>query len=417
MRPHALALAVAAALALPATASAAFGPPLTVPVTGGGDAPVALAFGAAAKGAVVTQTGGPIYGPATIAVVTLPGSQRQTFDDSFVLDSVSGPGGRVDLLVRRGADLAKRGDLILRRVLPSGRVLDLWSIRTRASEGALARRGDRVYAVWPEGRALRIVSRRDGGVPTRPRTAAVGLRDGIVDVDVAVDRRDRLVAAVGTVNRGLLLASLSARGRVFARQVAPSADGLVEVAVTPGGRVGVLAEDTGIEGDGGECVGDQEGRHIRVAVREASATRFGGQQTIESPPFGCGSGGALLRATSRFGLTVLYQGGSYDHPPLLARAASAARGQLFGAPVTLASDARADTAVVTADGELVTALLRRTTQPELYAGALSVLGSASPEQVVSAGPAFSPLLATDQAGRPVLAWRSENALHVARPAG
>ena len=145
---------------------------------------------------------------------------------------------------------------------------------------------------------------------------------------------------------------------------------------------------------------------MRVAVRERGASRFGAPQTVESPRFGCGSTGALLRALPADGLAVLYQGGSYDFPPLLARVATAARGQRFGAPATLASDARADAAVVTASGQLVTALLRRTVQPEVFTGAVSVLRSTGAEELVDAGPASSPLLSVDRAGMAVLAWRS-----------
>ena len=162
--------------------------------------------------------------------------------------------------------------------------------------------------------------------------------------------------------------------------------GLVELAVTRGGRVGVLVQDTGIEGDGGECVGDGQGRHIPVRGARARSVRFGSTQTIESPKFGCGSTGASLRALPSNGLAVLYQGGSYDFPPLLARAATAPSGAPFGAPGTLATDARADTAVVDGAGRLVTALLRKTTSPEVYGGALSVLRGAGPEESISPGP-------------------------------
>jgi hypothetical protein len=404
-----LLLAILLAAALPAAAHAAFAPPLSIPSVDG--SPVALAI-AGTRGVVVTQAGGPPYDKGTQAVIGIAGGTRQTFADTFVLDHGRGPGTSVDLLVRRGSDLTKRGDLVLRRVHADGRINDLWSIRTAATDATLARGSKRTHVVWPAGSVLRIVTRPDGGIPTKPRTARVALRDGYVSLDLAVDRRARLVAAVGSSAGGTLVASLTPRGTVLARQVFRRASGLVQVAVTSGGRAGVLVEDTGIEGEGGECVRDQEGRHIRAIVREAAATRFAAVQTIESPPFGCGSSGALLRATGPHALSAIYQGGSYDLPPLLVRAAVSQRGKRFGSPITIATDARADSAVVTSAGELVMALLRKTTQPEVYAGALSVLRPAAPEEPVAAA-ASAPLLGLDDAGRAVLAWRAGETLQVA----
>jgi hypothetical protein len=81
--------------------------------------------------------------------------------------------------------------------------------------------------------------------------------------------------------------------------------------------------------------------------------------------------------------------------------------------VTLATDARADTAVVTASGRLVTALLRKTADPDLFAGALSVLRSSGSEEPIAPGPVASPLLGLDKAGAAVLAWRSGATLQIA----
>jgi hypothetical protein len=404
-------LVALALLCTPASAGAAFTAPVSIPLAGN-DSPVALAFAGEGSGAVVTQrAGGP--GGDMQSVISLPAAKRTTFADSVLLDSARRQDGGVDLLVRHTADLTKRGDIILRRVLTSGRVLDLWSVRTAATRGALARGTDRTIVAWPEGSTLRLMTRPDRGVPSRPRIARVGLK-GYIDVDLAIDHRGRPVTAVSQPRGGVVLASLTPHGAtVRERQVAAGATGLLEIAVTAAGRVGVLAEDTGIKGDGGECVSDGRGRHIRVVVREPGKARFGAVQTIESPHFGCGSGGALLRALPGDRLTVLYQGGSYDFPPLLARAATAAPGRSFGAPATLARDARADAAVVDASGQLVTALLRRTTQPKLFSGALSILRSAGPEELLAAGPVSTPLLGLDRAGAAVLAWRSGATLQVA----
>ncbi len=402
---------VAALLCLPATAGATFGAPMSLPAVGG-ELPRAVAFGSDGRGAVVTQVGGPPHTRATLAVVTVPAAARTTFADTMLLDSVRRQDGGVDLLVRRGTDLTRSGDLILRRVLSSGRVLDLWSVRSTAYRGALARGRDRTVVTWPERSTLRFVTRPDGGVPTRPRSARLRL-PGYSDVDVALDRRNRRIAAVTTPGGSLVLASVTARGTVVGRQVLRNTSGLIDIAVTPVGRIGVLVEDAGIEGEGGECVADRGGRHVRIVVRERDRSRFGPVQTIESPPFGCGSTRALLRATESDGLTVLYQAGSYDRPPLIVRAATAARGQPFGTPLTAASDARADTAVVTPTGELVIGLLRGADQPELFTGALSILRSRGVEQPLANASAFGPWLGVDRAGRAVLAWRTGDALHVA----
>jgi hypothetical protein len=400
---------IAILLSAPAAASAAFAPPISLPASGS-EAPRAIAY-AGDRGVLVTQAGGEPYGTATQHAITLPGGRRTTFADTEILDSVARQDGGVDLLVRRGSDPAKRADITLRRVLPTGKIYDLWSVRTSASRGALARGKDRTFVAWPEGSALKLVTRPDGGIPTHPHTARIGLR-GYTDVDLAVDARQRLVAAVSTGTQ-LVVASLRSNGSVVQRELRRRVGGLVEIAVTARGRVGILVEDTGIEGDGGECVSDGAGRHILVLVRERDEARFGQAQLVESPRFGCGSGGALLRALPAERLALVFQGGSYDFPPLLVRASTAPAGGPFAAPVTLATDARADTAVVTGDGQLVTALMRKTVQPELLSGALSVLRTSTPEEPIAAGPVHSPLLARDSAGRAVMAWVDGETLRVA----
>jgi hypothetical protein len=402
---------LAVLLCVPATAGAAFAPPLSLPASGG-ETPRAIALGAGGRGVLITQDGGPPNSTATQSAITFPAGKRSTFDDTTILDSVARQDGGVDLLVRRGSDLGKRADITLRRVLPTGKIYDLWSVRTAATRGALARGRDRTFVAWPEGSSLEIVTRPDGGIPTHPHTASLGLR-GYDDLDLGVDAGGRLVAAVTSSRLGLVVASLRSTGTVLRRQVSSKVDGLVQVAVTNGGRVGVLVQDTGIEGDFGECVADGAGRHVYAVLRAHGATSFGSVQTIASPPFGCGSTGALIRALPGDGFAVRYQGGSYDHPPLLAQAATAASGHRFGTPVTVASDARDDTAVVTHAGQLVTALLRKTVDPEVYSGALSILRTPGTEEPVAPGPVSAPLLARGSTGGAVLAWRAGATLQVA----
>ena len=312
--------ALSALLVAPATAAAAFAPPTSIPASGN-EVPRALAF-AGGRGVLVTQDGGEPYSQATQHTITIPGGRRETFKDTAILDSVARQDGGVDLLVRHGSDPLKTADITLRRILPTGKVYDLWSVRTKASRGALARGKDRTFVAWPEGSVLKIVTRPDGGIPTHPHNARIGLH-GYSDVGLAVDGSGKLVAAVTSGGYGTVVATVRSDGSVLQRERRSKVSGLVQLAVTAKGRVGVLVEDTGIEGDGGECVSDHEGRHIRVLVREHGESRFGAAQTVESPRFGCGSTGALLRALPADALAVVYQGGSYDLPPLLVRLATA----------------------------------------------------------------------------------------------
>jgi hypothetical protein len=390
-------LAVLALLLAAPGADAAFTPIASLPREEG-EVPRALAFGEGGRGVVVSEVG------STLKLVALPSGRRSSFPNTTLLDSVPRPEGGVDLLVRRGRDL------ILRRVLPPGQVYDLWSVRTGATKAAVARRGSTVVAAWPVGSTVRFVSRRDRGIPSRVRVARLGLR-GYNGFDLALDARGRRVVGVTFFRTGLILASVAESGRVVQRQVSPDVDGLVELERTIRGRIGALVEDTGVEGEGGECVSDGGGRHIRAAIRERGTARFAPIRTIESPPFGCGSSGALLRALPDGRLVAIYQGGSYDRPPLLARMAVAPEGRRFEAPSTLATDARADTAAVAA-GRLVIGLLRRTTQPEVFTGALSVLRFGGAEEPITDG-ASSPLLGVDGTGVAMLAWSAGDRLLVA----
>ena len=68
---------------------------------------------------------------------------------------------------------------------------------------------------------------------------------------------------------------------------------------------------------------------------------------------------------------------------------------------------------MTHDGELVTALLRKTATSEVFSGALSVLRTRAGEEQIATGPVSSPLLARDRDGRAVLAWRADESIQVA----
>jgi len=395
----------AALLSLPATAGATLATPTEIPAAMG-EIPQAMAFSDDRSGVVVTQVPVGAPGGPTQSLVKIPAGTRESFPDTTLLDSAQRKDGGVDLLVRRGSELT------LRRLKPNGKAYDLFSVKTTSGRAAIARGATRTVVAWREGTTLRIVTRPDNGIPSKQRVARLRL-PSVVHLALAVDVSNRLVAAVSTKQNGLVLASLSSRGTVLQRQVFPKTSGIVSTAVTSHGRVGVLIEDTGIVGDSGACVSDNGGRHIRVALRERKAKRFRDVQTIESPPFGCGGSGALLRAGPKDIFALLYQGGSVEEPPLLAKVATATNGHRFTAAQTLAEKARADTAVVSSSGKVIAALLRETTDPGLTAGALSVLRTGVPEEPVSAGPAFAPLLGLALGGQPVLAWRTGPSLLVA----
>ncbi len=402
-----LLLGFAALLCLPATAGATFATPIAIPAATG-EIPRALGFTSnQGHGVVVTQIPETAEGGPTLILVKYPAGTRETFTNTELLDSAQRKDGGVDLLVRRGSDIT------LRRVRGNGQAFDLWSVETTAGlrRAAIARGATRTVVVWQEGPSLKIVTRPDGGIPTKPRTARLKL-PSVADVALAVDPSNRLVAAVSTKQSGLVLASLTAKGTVLQRQVFSKASGLVSVAVSSHGRIGVLVEDTGAVGDAGGCASDGGGRHIRVAVRERKAKRFRELQTIDSPPFGCGASGALLRAGPKDIFALLYQGGAIDPAPLRVRVSTATNGHRFVHAQTLAEDARSDSAVVSSTGKVVAVLLRETSDSELNSGALSLGRTGQPEEQVAMGPAFAPLLGLDKTGRAVLAWRTSDSLLV-----
>src|SRR3954451_16894038 len=172
-------LAFAMLLLVPAGAGAALAPAATFPAAQN-EYPVALAIGAGGRGAVVTQQGIPGYRALSQVVVAVPSGKRTTFAGTSVLDTVRRKDGGADLLVRHA------GNLLLRRVMPSGRILDLWSVRSPAAIGALARGPPGTVAVWPQGSTLRIVSRPDGGIPGGPRIVRIGVA-GFADIDAVID--------------------------------------------------------------------------------------------------------------------------------------------------------------------------------------------------------------------------------------
>ena len=181
--------------------------------------------------------------------------------------------------VRRAKPLARRGELTLRRVFPDGRVYDLWSVTSSAMTAAVVRAAKRTLVAWPEGSALRFITRPDGGIPTHPHTVPLRL-SGTHSLAAVLDRDGRLVAAM-TSPRGLVLASISLNGGVRHRQSFAGVDGYVSVETDSLGRVSALIYDSGISVGDGECI--SEGRVPMVRARSEAPTRSSSSPSACSP--------------------------------------------------------------------------------------------------------------------------------------
>ena len=174
---------------------------------------------------------------------------------------------------------------------------------------AVARRDSAVAVAWIEQTGTRsqikLVMSRDGSRFTRTRTVTgvlprfprTGPVSGVNDLDLTLDAHYRPVLGVTIsrrVNPVLVLAALTTRGRVHTRQVSNDVDGLVHLETTPRGRVAIVVDDTGIEGERGECVGDPAGRRLFASTRARTSARFHAVQRLDAHPLECGSGGAKL---------------------------------------------------------------------------------------------------------------------------
>jgi hypothetical protein len=207
---------------------------------------------------------------------------------------------RAHVLVRRGERL-----VLLRA---SDRGLDpVWAVRASAASAAVAHGdGGRAAVAWTSapvdprlGRSrwrLQLVTSGDGRRFSRPRRTRGVLPTWLDDLTVttglglALDARGRPVVGVTAWRRAgavLVLATVGRGARPVARQVFPGLDGLVDVGRTPRGRVVALVEDTGIEGQVGECVSNRNGRRVWATVREPGELRFGSARRLEQRQLVC----------------------------------------------------------------------------------------------------------------------------------
>ena len=182
--------------------------------------------------------------------------------------------------------------------------------------------------------ALHACQNRHGVLPRFPRTGPVA---GVNDLDLTLDAHHRPVLGV-TISRRVnpvLARGADARGRVHTRQVSNNVDGLVYLETTPRGCVGVVVDDTGIEGERGECVGDPTGCRLFASTRARTSARFHAVQRLDAHPLECGSGGAKLETIGeRVAVLWTRPGGARTIQSALAEP-----GHAFAAPTALASGA------------------------------------------------------------------------------
>jgi hypothetical protein len=216
----------------------------------------------------------------------------------------------------------------------------------------------------------------------------------------------------------LVVASLTRAGRVRERTVTRGVEGLVTVRATPTGRVGVLVYDTGIEGEGGECVGDGDPRRVWAAVREPATTAFGPARRLDSLPFVCAAAGAQLVEGPGGRLAILWgtaedfpgPGGVTQGPTI--RLAQAPPGAPFGAAATVLRDVALRSATFDASGAIAVAV----TQPDDPSGGpssgpllvrrIGPDGAVTDPVTLDAAGAGVVVSDTDPDGRPVVAWRA-----------
>lgn len=324
------------------------------------------------------------FGPLTVdAIHSGPDRKRTrtTLADAELADSARDPAGHLDLLVaRKPRGASSQPAPALYRALQDGKgVRRVWS-GGPGRVAAVARRDSAVAVAWIEQAGTRsqikLVMSRDGShfTPARtvtgvlPRFPRTGPVSGVNDLDLTLDAHHRPVLGV-TISRRmnpvLVLAALTARGRVRTRQVSNDVDGLVDLETTPRGRVAVVVDDTGIEGEGGECVRDAMGRRLFASTRERTSARFHVVQRLDAHPLECGSGGAKL-VTIGERVAVLW---TRPGDVRTIQGALAEPGRPFAAPTALASGAILQAATGWR-GQLVFA--STIPGPDVYAGPLAL---------------------------------------------
>jgi hypothetical protein len=232
----------------------------------------------------------------------------------LLVDATLIEGGGTDLLVRDVRNRSTYDQVSLLRVGPDGAVRRVWQTANADGPAAVARAGSRIAIAWVSGvtgrhyrPVLRLATAMEPGAPIRTyRLTGVlppwARRFGptwLADLDVAMNPDGRVTLALTATSRRrqqLVLASTDDAGHVLQRQVTNEVEGLVELQAAPDGRTAALVEDTGIEGEVGECVQDGNPRVIRLAIREPASPRFGSTRIVDRPVFNCGAASARLVA-------------------------------------------------------------------------------------------------------------------------
>ncbi len=382
--------------------------------------------------AVLVSATDEIYdGPGDLTIdVVRPGepNRRWIGRRTLLVDSAVTDGGGADLLVRDHGRDDRPVSLSLLRVERNGSVRRLWRVVEAGGQAALARSGSWTAIAWladaglsDRPPVLRLATVRGSRIRTH-RVAGVlpawlGRSDPLylADLDIAVDPDGRVTFAMtvgGRPRSVLVLASTERDGRVLQRQPAPRVEGLVSLHVAPGGRTAVVAEDTGIEGEVGECVRDHEPRMIRVAVREPAAERFQPTRMLDQLDLACGASGARLVSGPAGRLAVLWGAAPEGTPPSATRVriALAVPGELFGRRVGPRRGARLQGAVFDSIGDLHVFGTQLEAGVEPFAGPLVVQrrrpdGSVQPAEVLDrAGGEGGVLAAHGPGGTLVAAW-------------
>jgi hypothetical protein len=269
---------------------------------------------------------------------------------------------------------------------------------------------------------LRLLASPDGVRFPAPRTlhgvlpgwlATVG-PSYLSDTGLAFDRSGMLVVAAVVWRRPageLITTSVTPRGRVLARQTTVGPEGLVRAMETsPSGRTAALVEDTGIEGESGECVGDGKPRKVWAALREPGARAFS-TQLLESRQLICAAVSAHL-ALARDGRAVVLWGTASETDPPVAptlRMAEARPGEAFGASSLAPFGPMLGDALFVPSGVLVAATLMPSNLIQPYSGRLSTVtraidGTLEPPLTLTSTEVHTTLLAADGRGRLALAW-------------
>ena len=315
--------------------------------------------------------------------------------DASVRSLAERPDGGVDVLLSSHRDnRAQTQRLAVVRITRDGGARRVWSQRTGTGIARIAAGPSGASAVlWTDAGPrhggvsqpiLRVAVAPRGGRFGPARTLRGVLSAGLLsegyffDVGLAVDSRDRLLVALPIWRKAggiLVLASLRGDGALVTRQALPGPEGLVHVATAPSGRAAVLVEETGIEGESGECVSSHVPRQVWAVLRAPGADRFAAPQALERRPLECAAVRAQLVMAATGRAVVLWGTAPETDPPPgpTIRMAEAAPGEPFGTPVTAPFGPMLGSAAFRAGEELTVATLAPSDLLQPYRGPRSVV--------------------------------------------